>query len=81
MSFSWILGPRNSSGVHEYSHHRGMGLQLTQFRFKFIAWLSVAKCQQRSLPRSLNGTLWNVRLHQSALAPENLTTLAHFSTS
>src|SRR5215468_3777062 len=26
-------------------------------------------------------TLWNVRLHQSALAPENLTTLAHFSTS
>jgi hypothetical protein len=25
--------------------------------------------------------LWNVRLHQSALAPENLTTLAHFSTS
>jgi hypothetical protein len=51
MSFSWISGPRNSSGVHEYSHHRGMGLQLTQqFRFKFIAWLSVAKCQQRSLP-------------------------------
>jgi hypothetical protein len=26
-------------------------------------------------------TLWNVRLHQSALAPENLTTLAHFSIS
>src|SRR5262249_35428668 len=26
-------------------------------------------------------TLWNVRLHQSALAPENLITLAHFSVS
>ena len=25
--------------------------------------------------------LWNVRLHQSALAPENLTTLPHFSVS
>ena len=25
--------------------------------------------------------LWNVRLHQSALAPENLTTLPHFSIS
>src|SRR6516164_3552989 len=25
--------------------------------------------------------LWNLRLHQSALAPENLITLAHFSVS
>src|SRR5262249_1637889 len=30
---------------------------------------------------SPNGTLWNVRRHQSALAPENLITLAHFSVS
>src|SRR5262249_56726989 len=30
---------------------------------------------------SQNETLWNVRRHQSALAPENLTTLLHFSVS
>src|SRR6516162_8259286 len=30
---------------------------------------------------SRNETLWNVLLHQSALAPENLITLAHFSVS
>src|SRR5262245_29661300 len=30
---------------------------------------------------SRNETLWNVRLHQSALAPENLITSAHFSVS
>src|SRR5215475_2444965 len=30
---------------------------------------------------SPNETLWNVRLHQSALAPENLITFAHFSVS
>src|SRR5262249_54636710 len=36
-----------------------------------------------SLPRSglVQRDLWNVRLHQSALAPENLTTLAHFLVS
>ena len=34
------------------------------------------------MPRgSQDETLWNVRLHQSALAPENLITLAHFSVS
>src|SRR5262249_56422912 len=30
---------------------------------------------------SRNGRLWNLRPHQSALAPENLTTLPHFSVS
>src|SRR5262245_42625583 len=35
----------------------------------------------QTLSTSLNGRLWNVRLHQSALAPENLITLAHFSVS
>src|SRR5262249_53603657 len=37
--------------------------------------------RRRTTCRSRNETLWNVRLHQSALAPENLITLAHFSVS
>jgi hypothetical protein len=85
MSFSWILGPRNSSRVHEYSHHRGMGLQLTQqFRFKFIAWLSVAKCQQRSLPPFAERVLRNIgsRLpRHSGLMLAARITLPHFSVS
>src|SRR5262249_29548711 len=32
-----------------------------------------------AIQRSDNETLWNVRRHQSALAPENLTPLPHFS--
>src|SRR5207247_853304 len=38
-------------------------------------------CSGRHCRRSPNGTFSNVRLHQSALAPENLTTLPHFSVS
>src|SRR5262249_36777814 len=37
-----------------------------------------SQCSTRHSP---NETLWNVRLHQSALAPENLITSAHFSVS
>src|SRR6516162_4563164 len=47
---------------------------------KSIAGGPVAK-ENCNLSRSRNGTLWNLRLHQSALAPENLITLAHFSVS
>src|SRR6516162_5545299 len=53
-------------------------LQIITFRLQRAAG-PYRSCHEPSF--SPNGRLWNVRLHQSALAPENLITLAHFSVS
>src|SRR5262249_3106906 len=54
----------------------------SSYRVHGLARRSYSNAKQRAPHlNSRNGRLWNVRLHQSALAPDNLTTLPHFSVS
>src|SRR5262249_23789115 len=67
--------PKPSPGGGRLSFKRAAGSRSAAFAF----WTS--QCWQAQEHDSRNETLWNVRLHQSALAPENLITSAHFSVS
>src|SRR5262252_2354995 len=74
----------HTKGITAASQYpRGFLFISLQRRHRAQARPSGAPLQRRQhLTRGVrNETLWNLRLHQSALGPENLTTLAHFSVS